>query len=92
MSRLGIRATDLMCRISNWNNLIEHNVAPPGSRFEAVCVAENDRWRAKRDKEIVKLREILKRLTKEEYFNGRWDHASLWTKEAQWTAMQEICK
>jgi glycogen debranching enzyme len=62
MSSKSIRAIDLYCRVSNWNNSLQ-NAHPD----------EIERWTKERDKALTRFRKAFRNVSLAEFIDGRWN-------------------
>jgi hypothetical protein len=81
MSRNSIKAVDLFCRVLNWNNSLEN-----------AYDDEVERWTMKRDRELMKLRNVMGKVTLEEFSAGRWGNTPMQKRVEQWDEMKALCE
>ena len=81
MSRNSIKAIDLCCRVLNWNDSLEN-----------AYDDEREDWTRKRDRELMKLRKVMAKVTQEEFLAGRWGHTPIHKRVEQWNEMKAWCE
>jgi hypothetical protein len=87
MSHNTIKAIDLFCRVAHWNSSLKN--------------AHNDEvkdWTGKRDRELMKFRKAMAKITLQEFLAGRWGNTSMEKRMEQWEEMgrarasESICR
>jgi hypothetical protein len=79
MSRNSIKAVDLFCRVANWNDSLENAYAD-----------EVERWTMKRDRQLTRFRNVMAKVTREEFLAGRWGNTPMTKRVEQWNEMRAL--